>query len=1552
MASAPSTPKRKRSTLLSGLSDALLHPGWRSKRARSGSRSGSPTNSGASTPGVGESETYIIPQSSIHPDSVSPDGAAERVPYHVSEHEIQGSEPLVPEIVLQGDPEVSMESTSAQSPNDAPWAALERALKALHITTQACPPLHSAVDGFKSCLDVFKEASKSRKDYDELATGLTAIVELLDKHLQVSASREITEAIKSIADDLAKELKAIENRTSASGSRRVLGPSGDEEDLIRRYYRIEHIFRRLQAEASMSTWDSVKRQEVVGSRINSIRSTLMPYVKESRLEKLGPVMLATYNSKLSMDVGRRSCTEDTRIQVLKDLMAWAGNSDGAKIYWMNGMAGTGKTTIAYSLCEQLEAGQQLAASFFCTRMSRECNEAKQIIPTIAYQLARYSAPFRDALCRILNQNPDIGALNTNSQFCFLLAKPLGEVRKVVGRNLVIVIDALDECSDPYAVKVMLDMLLPFATDSPIKFFVTSRPEPAIRESMMVGIDQCNHPRSILYLHEIEKSLVRADIELYLKDELKHMLPAHQSGIVALAEKAGNLFIYAATAVRYIQAAGKAFNSKRLKSILGVNSKSKNGLSAIDALYQAILIAAIHDNPLEPDERDIILTVLWTAVCACEPVLIDTLAALCNLDETDLVMSALQPLRSVLHVSEHDRLVTTLHASFPDFMFSRERSQDFFCDRLSHDRLLAEHCLGIMKAQLRFNICKIESSQYCDPKGFSRKRKVEKNISRELLYACRFWVDHLVRATPSQSLITVVHDFLLHRLLFWMEVMNVTLHMQNGAIALVSVPTWLQSANAATDAIALAHDAQVFVGRYAAERDLCARTPHIYISALAFYPPSSLISQTYRPRFIGLVKATGTLMDKINRGSLAVWSPHGNFMSASFSADGRYIVIGDDGGGICVYQAHDGREIISFQTHQGLVESVSLSSDGNLIGSSSKKDHALCIWNVSDGSLVSGPLKGHTEEVYSNMLSPDGARLVSGSEDCTIRIWVISEPSPFHLLLTGHTAPVNSVTFSPDGTQIASGSRDRTIRLWDAASGIFRYCLSGHTASVTCVRFSPCGSFVVSGSGDNTVRIWDPRNGAPIGSSFDGHSDTIACLSVSPDGERIASCDHEIQVWDRTSRKLVYGPFRLDVVTSIQFSADGARLMSASYPGCIQMLDLRERAWHDELKDSTSHGRSMKMSTISPGGAYIASGNSDGTIGIWNLQSARLERVFASRSDLYERIVELSFSSNGVHIFVVHDDGVLETFNIHTGELVGDPHSFSPHGRIAHRPFALSSNAQSVVSAGVHNNGVGLTLDLWDIESSQLISTIDITNEDDRFTNAVFSPDGNRIATSTHKGCIDVWDSGCGQRLTSLILPGARCTLDDSESYMAISPNGSLIFCMSNDGYPWVCNLIDGTFTVLPFDDGWRVSGGHVKFSPNGDLIALGTRNWWGRQHVVLYNTLGVTRKHSGLDLPSGFSGIIGLEFVGDESCLVSFVYNGQLRVLRHQVHRYLRLLGPDSDGVTVDDEGDCMIIIPLEIRNELPLSNGMSLTEHGSIVVDYDNLLIGAKWSQCYLGDS
>ncbi|CAE6435760.1 unnamed protein product [Rhizoctonia solani] len=271
------------------------------------------------------------------------------------------------------------------------------------------------------------------------------------------------------------------------------------------------------------------------------------YLVNTRLEALKPVKEATYDSTLSLTINRRKCTEGTRIQILENLDKWLYEEDAPRVYWMNGMAGTGKTTIACTFSERLEHSELLAASFFCTRTSTDCRNATRIIPTIAYQLARYFIPFQSALYEILGKEPDAGSKSMEKQFERLLRDPLLEIKGAIPCNLVVVIDALDECDDPNSIERMLGVLFRHAWNMALKFLIASRPEPEIYNRMKLQTQS----KAVVHLHDIESSIVQADIALYLLEELASMslAPAQISQLVL---QSGSLFIYASTLARYIQ----------------------------------------------------------------------------------------------------------------------------------------------------------------------------------------------------------------------------------------------------------------------------------------------------------------------------------------------------------------------------------------------------------------------------------------------------------------------------------------------------------------------------------------------------------------------------------------------------------------------------------------------------------------------------------------------------------------------------------------------------------------------------------------------------------------------------------------------------------------------------------------------------------------------------------------------------------------------------------------------------------------------------------------
>lgn len=452
---------------------------------------------------------------------------------------------------------------------------------------------------------------------------------------------------------------------------------------------------------------------------------------------------------------------------------------------MNGMAGTGKTTIAYSICAELERNRRLGASFFCSRASSECQDANRLLPTIAYQLAQQFYPFRSTLCRILGREASISQRNILVQFEHLIRAPLIEVENLMPGGMVVVIDALDECSNPRATELMLDTLLRHAADLPVRFFLTGRPEPSIINTIM-RLDVAS--RSVLHLHNVEEQLVKSDIETYLTFTLAK-LSLTSAQIKQLAEQAGILFIYAATVARYILATRPGADpSARLKTVL-TGDATNQGSKRIDQLYSNILGGVLEDGELEEEEVELIKRVLWTVVCVREPVSKNSLAALLDVSR-EQVVAALQPLQSVLHISEGTGVVSTLHASFSDFMLSSTRSgRSICCNETAYNKYLAIRSFELMKKQLRFNICDLETSYRFDKDVPDIEVRVN-TISPHLLYACEYWSEHLCRTEICDELVSYLDEFLRDRLLFWMEVLNLKKWMGDGPKILAEAQKWL------------------------------------------------------------------------------------------------------------------------------------------------------------------------------------------------------------------------------------------------------------------------------------------------------------------------------------------------------------------------------------------------------------------------------------------------------------------------------------------------------------------------------------------------------------------------------------------------------------------------------------------------------------------------------------------------------------------------------------------------------------------------------------------
>jgi hypothetical protein len=124
------------------------------------------------------------------------------------------------------------------------------------------------------------------------------------------------------------------------------------------------------------------------------------------------------------------------------------------------------------------------------------------------------------------------------------------------------------------------------------------------------------------------------------------------------------------------------------------------------------------------------------------------------------------------------------------MFKQARSGHYFCDIDEHGPALAKRCFGIMREELRFNICDLPSSFIPDDKIDGLQERIKEKISAPLAYACGYWAMHLSAVTKSGEVMEEVGEFFQDRLLFWMEVMSVRQRLVVGIHGLLSVKQWV------------------------------------------------------------------------------------------------------------------------------------------------------------------------------------------------------------------------------------------------------------------------------------------------------------------------------------------------------------------------------------------------------------------------------------------------------------------------------------------------------------------------------------------------------------------------------------------------------------------------------------------------------------------------------------------------------------------------------------------------------------------------------------------
>ncbi|KFY28387.1 hypothetical protein V491_00489 [Pseudogymnoascus sp. VKM F-3775] len=959
------------------------------------------------------------------------------------------------------------------------------------------------------CLEYYTNVKNARDDITRLQREADRL-EVTLKQVQSlvngpnSAKLEASRTLRNGVNDCSSQLADLETKLEPGKRHKVMRRFG--------YRALKWPFKNEEVEGILKNLGRCKEMIFFGLQVDQTTLVLDVH-QEIVLSKLHTAEGAAFDSYAESHEPR--CHQDTRVDLLHQVDIWACDPDSECVFWLNGMAGTGKSTISRTVAHSFADKGEIVASFFYKRGEGDRGHAALFFTTITAQLVRKLPSLAPHVRDAIEADPAISGKSLKDQFEKLVLQPFDNIQSYPPKlsRIVVVVDALDECDQEEDVRIIIQLLsqVKHWKSVRLKFFVTSRPELPIR----LGLEDIRGKYKGLLLHNVPNPIIDHDISAFLEYELARIrddfnksatqdrrLPLDwpgQTNLHSLVRMAIPLFIFAATVCRFIKDRKCGEPDEQLAKILKYQTKSQE--SKLDATYLPVL-DQLHVDLTANERRQVVESfqeVVGSIVILASPLSTISLARLLGIPKR-AVDTRIDLLHSVLSIPSNPNIpVRLLHLSFRDFLLDTEKRETnpFWVDEKNAHAKFAAQCLQRLSAGdgLKKDICNLRMP------GRLRtevdKQTINACLPLDVQYACQCWVYHLKKGRDIICDNDQVYNFLMCHFLHWLEALSLIGRLSESIVMIDSL-LLIADHTTGTKLSGLLYDAKRFVLNYYSIADLSPL--QLYSSALIFAPKASIIRNTFQ-------------------NCIPSWVSQQPEVELGWNA---------------VQQTLEG--------HSNLVNSVAFSHGSKLLASASS-DKTVKIWDASTGSLQQ-TLEGHSRRVRSVAFSHDSKLLASASHDATAKIWDVSTGS-LQQTLEGHSSSVISVAFSHNSNLLASASSDKTVKIWDASSGSLQQTLEGHSHSVISVAFSHDSTLLASASMDATIKIWDMSTGS-LQQTLEGHSGSVGSVAFSHDSTLLASRDATIKIWDMSNGSLqqtLEGHSKL--VYSVAFSHDSKLLASAS-----------------------------------------------------------------------------------------------------------------------------------------------------------------------------------------------------------------------------------------------------------------------------------------------------------------------------------------------------------------------------------------------------------------------
>src|SRR5882762_2917599 len=450
--------------------------------------------------------------------------------------------------------------------------------------------------------------------------------------------------------------------------------------------------------------DIIKGQDNLTQMVHTVRlfdhrnSIILSSKFWQKLQPSSTIPDATYEYQK-----KYPCDPGTRKEILDDIMDWITDiSDTARcFFWMSGDPGIGKSAITASIAKESKRRRVLWAQLFINRNDARTVDPRFFFPSIAQQMSKSSPAVEYAVQATLKEQPELMIDDISIDQA---KKPfINTIRIACNASptpVVIVVDALDETDIKKlkdTTKIFSEVLLDLPRNA--KVFISSRVENVIHDSFAPHL---NNPR-VQHMHlsaensipEVTKRLERKVAEIMEEHELDWSRWG-QMHMRRLCAQASGLFIWAVTAIAYIQAQIEDSGGECLDVVL--DELNAEGMDNINKLYLTVLNRTYQRDrgswQLQRFRR-----IMGTILVQQSPLCIGDLAGLLDLQNPTTGKPAdikhfVRRLRTVLVVGVGDinsRTFPRVHRSFSDFVTSAG-AEDFRVDTIDSNGELAIQCI--------------------------------------------------------------------------------------------------------------------------------------------------------------------------------------------------------------------------------------------------------------------------------------------------------------------------------------------------------------------------------------------------------------------------------------------------------------------------------------------------------------------------------------------------------------------------------------------------------------------------------------------------------------------------------------------------------------------------------------------------------------------------------------------------------------------------------------------------------------------------------------------